>query len=80
MSAAGDVIVSAELLDGVPKSRPNRVKALFDYKSGIAGDLNFSVGEFIEVTETVDTNWWRGKNTAGEEGLFPANYVEAVEL
>ena len=44
MSAAGDVIVSAELLDGVPKSRPNRVKALFDYKSGIAGDLNFSVG------------------------------------
>jgi hypothetical protein len=24
--------------------------------------------------------WWRGMNSAGEVGIFPANYVEVVEI
>jgi hypothetical protein len=49
MSAAGDVIVSAELLDGVPKPRSKSVKAIYNYSSGIAGDLSFAVGTFVCV-------------------------------
>jgi hypothetical protein len=25
-------------------------------------------------------DWWRGMNTSGEVGIFPANYVEVVEI
>ena len=43
------------------------------------GDLSFSKGQVITVTEkSEDTNtWWRGK-VGDAEGLFPANFVEVV--
>lgn len=30
----------------------------------------------ITDIEKIDDGWWKGKNTKGEVGLFPANYVE----
>lgn len=44
-----------------------------------AGDLSFSKGQVITVTEkNEDTNtWWTGK-VDGREGMFPANFVEVV--
>ena len=43
------------------------------------GDLSFQKGQVITVTEkSDDTNtWWRGK-VGGNEGIFPANFVEVV--
>ena len=42
-------------------------------------DLCFARGDAISVVETIDTNWWRGKNiTTGASGMFPASYVVAI--
>ncbi|KAK7684998.1 hypothetical protein QCA50_011833 [Cerrena zonata] len=56
-----------------------RAIALFDFKAVQAGDLSFTKGEVITVTEKSDNTdtWWKGK-VNGREGSFPANYVEVV--
>jgi len=43
-----------------------------------SGDLSFSEGETIEIIEETNADWWKGKNSRGQIGLFPANYVEKV--
>ncbi|KAJ5396442.1 Protein hob1 [Penicillium cosmopolitanum] len=59
-------------------SKPvERVTALYDYEAQAHGDLGFSAGDVIEITQRTDnTNeWWSGK-IDGREGQFPANYVQ----
>ena len=62
---------------------PFRVKALYDYASTEADDLNFPNGQIITVTDVEDDDWYFGEyvNTGGskEEGLFPKNFVKTYE-
>ena len=67
-----------------PKPKPGRlsqqaetVTALYDYEAQQHGDLSFSAGEIIEITNrTPDQNeWWSGR-IGGREGQFPGNYVQ----
>ncbi|KAL2825005.1 hypothetical protein BDW59DRAFT_75987 [Aspergillus cavernicola] len=67
-----------------PKPKPSRfsasvetVTALYDYEAQAHGDLSFSAGEVIEITQRTDNQneWWSGK-VDGREGQFPANYVQ----
>ena len=38
-------------------------------------ELNFFQGDVVEVLETAEGGWWRGR-CRGCEGLFPVNYVD----
>jgi hypothetical protein len=53
------------------------VKALFDHEGEDEDELNFAIGDVIEVIDQSDEGWWRGRFN-GAEGLFPANYVEKL--
>jgi myosin tail region-interacting protein MTI1 len=64
-------------------SHPFKVKAVFEYNSGIDEDLNFSEGQIITVTEDDEEDWYTGEYVDGtgvkREGLFPRNFVEKYE-
>jgi hypothetical protein len=40
-------------------------------------ELNFKAGDIVEVIETSDDGWWKGK-AHGKVGLFPVNYVQQM--
>ncbi|KAG8851347.1 hypothetical protein FRB96_009412 [Tulasnella sp. 330] len=53
--------------------------ALYDYNANEAGDLSFTEGDVIWVTEKTQTtnDWWTGVLAANPDtkGIFPANFV-----
>lgn len=56
-----------------------RAIALFDFEAVEPGDLSFSKGQVIIITEksTNTDTWWKGE-VDGRKGAFPANFVEVV--
>ena len=64
--------------DEVVEVDVRRVKALYDFSGIEDGDLSFRKGEIITVLGAVYKDWWRG-TLNGKTGIFPINYVEAVE-
>lgn len=51
-----------------------RVKAMFDYRIHLKGDLIFKSGDIIEVIQKHADGWWDG--ILGEQqGKFPINFV-----
>jgi len=56
-------------------------KALFDYNSSDALDLNFKVNDIIEFISQSSLEWYYGKNImTGNIGLFPNNFVDCIEI
>lgn len=56
-----------------------RVRALYDYNTGVDGDLTMYKGDTIVVTERDGDDWWKGyvaDRKHPEVGMFPKNYVE----
>jgi hypothetical protein len=54
--------------------------ALYAYTSPDAGDLELQPNDQISVTEYLNAEWWKGKNTrTGREGIFPRSYVKVNE-
>lgn len=53
--------------------------ALYDFAGEQDGDLPFKKGDVIVITKKTDSSndWWTGRHN-GQEGIFPANYVETV--
>jgi len=62
-----------------PKVEPSvqYVVALYDFDAQAEGDLDFKVGDRIEVVERTGSSedWWTGKLN-GKQGVFPGNYVQ----
>ncbi|KAJ3303459.1 hypothetical protein HDV03_003827 [Kappamyces sp. JEL0829] len=58
-----------------PRSKPRKCTALYDYRSGVDGDLSFSKGDVIWISGEKG-EWFEG-TLAGQKGLFPANHVAA---
>jgi len=56
-----------------------RAIALFDFNAVEPGDLSFTKGQVITITEKSSTSdtWWKG-TLEGRVGIFPANFVEIV--
>ncbi|KAI4174968.1 MAG: hypothetical protein LQ343_001995 [Gyalolechia ehrenbergii] len=56
-----------------------RAEALYDYEAQAAGDLSFSTGDVIEITQkgASENEWWTGKLN-GQEGQFPGNYIRLL--
>lgn len=53
--------------------------AIYDYDSGIEGDLNFSAGDTIVVHERLNADWLRGQ-LGKKIGIFPISYVNIENL
>nr|AAI70232.1 Grb4 adaptor protein [Xenopus laevis] len=53
------------------------VKTLYPFSSVTEEELNFEKGETMEVIEKPDNDpeWWKCKNSSGQIGLVPKNYV-----
>lgn len=49
--------------------------AEYSYEKDEDNEIGFEEGEKITDIEFVDEDWWQGKNSKGETGLFPASYV-----
>lgn len=49
--------------------------ALFDFSAQADGDLDFKVGDRIEVIERTNSaeDWWTGR-LGGRTGVFPGEY------
>lgn len=44
--------------------------------AGDADELSFRCGDHIYQIKQIDEGWWLGVSADGQQGLFPANYVE----
>ena len=55
------------------------VRVLYDYEGKAADELSIRVGDIVEVTRTVSTDWCIGENEQGQSGLFPSTYTEPYE-
>ena len=50
--------------------------ALVDYQAMWSDELSFSKGEELEVTDTSNSEWWKGRSLlSGSEGYIPSSCV-----
>ncbi|XP_038050269.1 cytoplasmic protein NCK2-like isoform X2 [Patiria miniata] len=56
------------------------VVALYKFQGRNDEELNFEQGERLEILQRPedDPEWWKARNTKGEIGLVPKNYVEEI--
>lgn len=59
------------------KAEVKYVTALYDFIAQADGDLDFKVGDRIELVERTASSedWWTGR-VNGRTGVFPGNYVQ----
>ncbi|KAG1660804.1 Dynamin-binding protein [Nymphon striatum] len=66
--------------DSLPKS--SNGEELFvaseRFDAGQAGDLMFDRGDIIIGISPIDANWWHGKDSFGNTGIFPITYAWKV--
>lgn len=55
------------------------VRAIHDFQTALAGEVNLTKGDVFKVTKVIDKNWLRGTNRE-TEGNFPADFVEKLQL
>ncbi|XP_051579333.1 intersectin-2b isoform X2 [Myxocyprinus asiaticus] len=68
---------SADGYDATDGSNYEEYVALYTYESPEPGDLTFTEGDTILVTER-EGEWWRG-SIGDRSGVFPSNYVKPKE-
>jgi tyrosine-protein kinase Src len=52
------------------------VVALYNYQGSEHGDMTFDKGDFMEIVDDSDPDWWLAKNVkTGATGHIPRNYV-----
>mmetsp|Transcript_13847 Transcript_13847/g.16496 ORF Transcript_13847/g.16496 Transcript_13847/m.16496 type:complete len:356 (-) Transcript_13847:90-1157(-) len=57
-----------------------KVMVLYDFDAGSDHDIRrMAKGDIITVLEKPETGWWLGRIASGETGLFPSNYVKAID-
>jgi len=77
-------IPSGATTDNLPPGVLYQVKAAYKYQAEDVDELNFEVGEVIDVVEYEDSEdqeegWLTGvKQSTGQKGLFPANFTRPM--
>ncbi|KAF0269967.1 hypothetical protein FOG51_03557 [Hanseniaspora uvarum] len=70
-----------DIYDSRASRRSNipQARALFTFEGEEDGDLGFNKGDIINIIKKSDStnDWWTGEKN-GNEGIFPANYVELI--
>eukprot|EP00794_Sanderia_malayensis_P005307 gene5307-5976_t len=61
-----------------PTQQGLTARALYDYQASDETEITFDPNDIITNIEQIDEGWWRGTGPNGDEGLFPANYVELI--
>jgi len=75
---------SGATTDNLPPGVLYQVKAAYKYQAEDVDELNFEVGEIIQVIEYDDPEekedgWLCGmKESTGQKGLFPANFTRPI--
>ncbi|NWH30818.1 SH319 protein, partial [Chloropsis hardwickii] len=67
-----------EVSSSLPQSNRRSVEwceALHDFTAETKDDLSFKKGDYIQILEQVDLEWYRGRLN-GKEGIFPAVFVQ----
>ncbi len=72
----GNIVIILNICSFVPQNS-TYVQALFDFDPQEDGELGFRRGDFIQVLDNSDPNWWKGACN-GQTGMFPRNYVTPV--
>jgi len=58
-----------------------KAKVLFDYQSRGENELDIKMGEVVELLDTTNKEWWKGRVVHSKKmGFFPFNYVEPLNL
>lgn len=52
-------------------------RAMYSFHPNQEGELVFSEGDVIIITNQVDANWYEG-TLGGQSGLFPVSYVDVL--
>lgn len=52
---------------------------LYDFEAGGDDELTVSEGENLTIVEKENDEWWLVRNSRGQEGVVPAQYVEITE-
>ncbi|ESO87812.1 hypothetical protein LOTGIDRAFT_234838 [Lottia gigantea] len=65
--------------DATVEEKKIKVRALYDF-IGDQTQLSFRRGAIITNVTEEDSPWWRGNHGDGENLLFPANYVEILDI
>ena len=55
-----------------------KVVALYANVPGDVDELSFEKGETIDVLWLLEEEWWKGRNSRGQIGVFPSNYVKKI--
>lgn len=77
-------IPSGATTENLPPGVLYKVKAAYKYQAEDVDELNFEVGELIQVVEYDDPDeqeegWLMGcKESTGQKGLFPANFTRPI--
>jgi len=59
-----------------PPAVKRMVRAMYSYKAAQKGDLSLTADEEYEVLEETEEHWWRLRDSRGNEGFSPSNYVK----
>ncbi|NWV66456.1 SH319 protein, partial [Malurus elegans] len=68
-----------EVSSSLPQNNRDSVEwceALHDFTAETKDDLSFKKGDYIQILEQVDLEWYRGRLN-GKEGIFPAVFVQS---
>ncbi|CAF1327533.1 unnamed protein product [Rotaria sordida] len=56
-----------------------QARALYDFVAETPAELSFTVNEILILTSTpADNPWWFARNSFGQTGTIPSNYVEII--
>ncbi|CBY30464.1 unnamed protein product [Oikopleura dioica] len=62
-----------------PKPKTKHFEAAFKYVASNEDELSFEVGDIITFIEDIEEGWAKGEIDNGDSGLYPTNFVKAVE-
>ncbi|KAJ8414297.1 hypothetical protein AAFF_G00051670 [Aldrovandia affinis] len=62
-----------------PPSAGKRYRAVYDYAAADEDEVSFLDGDMILDVQQIDEGWMYGRvERTGQQGMLPANYVEAI--
>ncbi|OBZ86800.1 SH3 domain-containing kinase-binding protein 1 [Choanephora cucurbitarum] len=59
---------------------PTKAMILHDYKPENDDEIQLMRGEYVTILDQMENDgWWKGKNEAGNIGVFPSNFAQIVD-